>query len=701
MTPHRRTWFAASVAAAVFAIGGSLVASAPADTDSKSVPLQPVGAVADFPEWVASVAFSPDGKRLAAGSYESVRIIDAASRKAIASIPCKGFARALAYSPDGKTLVVGGYQTLEVFDAASREKVSELKGHRGYVTGAAFSPDGALLATSSEDETARIWSVADGKEAAVLKGHSYPVQGIAFSPDGKFVATAAGDETRRTRAGEVKLWDAATGQEVRTFPEHERAALSVAFSPDGRHLVSGGADEKANVYEVETGKALGYFGGHARPVNAVQVLAEGDRVVSVGGGGAQEGYLVKVWSLEEGEDLATGEMHKGRVTSLALSPDGKTLATGGHDKAVFFWDFAAFAPKASEQVAQADAQAETETPRAEDAEQPATEIRVGIIGLDTSHAIAFAKQLNVEPTEETKGVRVVCAYPKGSWDIESSVSRIPKYTEEVQAMGIEIVDSIDALLERVDAVLLETNDGRPHFEQALQVFKAGKPVFIDKPLAASLPDAIAIFMAAEQYGTPMFTTSSLRYAEGAQKARAGGFGEVLGVTSYSPCHLEKTHPEIFWYGMHGCEALYTAMGTGCETVVRTSTPDFDHIVGTWKGGRIGTFRGIRSGASGYGGTVFGKDSIGELGPYGGYQALVFDIVKFFRTKQPPVSKEETLELYTFMEAADESKRRGGVPVSMKEVYDVAEKMAKAKLAPAPAAGESRRPSSDSEGERGP
>ena len=123
-----------------------------------------------------------------------------------------------------------------------------------------------------------------------------------------------------------------------------------------------------------------------------------------------------------------------------------------------------------------------------------TPIKIGIIGLDTSHAPAFAKIFNTENVNPAfNGFRVVAAYPFGSKEIESSASRIPKYSEEVKGFGVQIVDSIQELLKLVDVVLLETNDGRLHKEQAFQVLKAGKPMFIDKPTAASLADVIAIY----------------------------------------------------------------------------------------------------------------------------------------------------------------------------------------------------------------
>ena len=187
--------------------------------------------------------------------------------------------------------------------------------------------------------------------------------------------------------------------------------------------------------------------------------------------------------------------------------------------------------------------------------------RVGIIGLDTSHSVAFTKTLNdPKAAPEFGGYKVVAAYPKGSKDIESSIKRIPGYTEEVQKYNVKIVDSIKKLLNEVDVVLLETNDGRLHLEQALQVFKAGKPTFIDKPIAASLADTMAIFEAAKKYKVPVFSASSLRYMTGAQEVVQGKIGKVLGAEAFSPMHLESTHPDLVWYGIHGVETLLYRYG---------------------------------------------------------------------------------------------------------------------------------------------
>jgi predicted dehydrogenase len=301
-------------------------------------------------------------------------------------------------------------------------------------------------------------------------------------------------------------------------------------------------------------------------------------------------------------------------------------------------------------------------------------IRVGIIGLDTSHSAAFTKELNKsEATDSGPRLRVVAAYPFGSRDIESSASRIPSITAEMKALDVEIVDSIADLLKRVDCVLLETNDGKLHLQQAMEVFASKKPVFIDKPVAASLADVLAIFQTAKSSGTPMFSSSSLRYGGNVQAIRNGLVGKVLGCDAFSPCALEPSHSDLYWYGIHGVESLFTCMGPGCESVTRVSTENFDVVTGKWSDGRIGTFRGIRSGTSGYGGTAFGDKGIVALEKFQGYKPLVLVISEFFRTKQPPVSAEETIEIYAFMEAAAESKRQGGIPISLESVIAKSQK----------------------------
>ncbi len=313
------------------------------------------------------------------------------------------------------------------------------------------------------------------------------------------------------------------------------------------------------------------------------------------------------------------------------------------------------------------------------AEEPSKTIRVGIIGLD-AHAVPFTQMLtDPKVPTELKCLKVVAAVPAYSPDIPFSAENIQKNIEQMRTMGVEIVETIEAMLPKVDAVLLLSIDGRKHLAQAKPVFAAKKPMFIDKPVAASLVDVVRIYDLAAKTGTPCFSNSSLRYSPGiAQMRNDPRVGRVLGCDAYSSnAPLEPSHPDLYYYGIHGCEILFTIMGPGCKTVTRVKSPTADFVAGLWDDGRVGTFRGILQGRTGFGATVFGEKGIAQAGPFEGYAPLLVEIAKFFQTGKPPFSVEQTLEIYAFMEAADESKRRGGQPVSVEEVLQQAQKAAQA------------------------
>ncbi|MDG2254031.1 MAG: Gfo/Idh/MocA family oxidoreductase [Opitutaceae bacterium] len=295
--------------------------------------------------------------------------------------------------------------------------------------------------------------------------------------------------------------------------------------------------------------------------------------------------------------------------------------------------------------------------------------RVGIIGLDTSHVTAFTGRFN-DPENENHvpGARVVAAFKGGSPDIPSSADRIDGFTRTLQEKyGVKLYDSIEEMCRNVDAVLLESVDGRPHLEQAIPVFKAGLPVFIDKPFAGTLKDAITIYNMAKQSGVPCWSSSSLRFYPGVVDVATAKKGELKGAISYGPAALDSRHPDFFWYGIHPTEALFTVLGPGVETVSRSFTPDNDVITGIWKDGKLGNVYGIRNSKTAYKVTAFGTEKIVEQKRGGDYTPMLREIVRFFRTGEAPVPLEETIEIYAFMEAADESKRRGGVPVSVKDI----------------------------------
>lgn len=300
---------------------------------------------------------------------------------------------------------------------------------------------------------------------------------------------------------------------------------------------------------------------------------------------------------------------------------------------------------------------------------PQQEIKVGVIGLSV-HSAAYTEIINSGASSpDFSGCRVVAIFhPAGNPDVEFSEKQLQSFTDTIKAHGVEFVSSIKELAKMVDAVMLLTNDGRPHLKEIIPVLKAGKPVYVDKPLAANLSDVLAIFKVAKKYKVPMFSCSPLRYVKEAQEIREGKVvGKVFGASAYGPAPLQKSHVDLFWDGIHAVESLYTVLGgTGCKTVSRTSTLDADVVVGSWTDGRIGVFRGIRKGKSGFGGTAFGDKGIASIGAFNGYRPLVVAIVNFFRTGIVPVSEEETIEIYAFMDAADESKRLGGVPVNLSD-----------------------------------
>ncbi len=309
------------------------------------------------------------------------------------------------------------------------------------------------------------------------------------------------------------------------------------------------------------------------------------------------------------------------------------------------------------------------------------ELRVGLIGLDTSHVTAFTSLLN-DPAhpDHVPGARVVAAFKGGSPDVEASASRVDKFTAELRdKWKIEIVDSIEAMLPKVDVVMIESVDARVHLAQARPVIAAKKPLFIDKPMAASTKDAAEIVRLAKAAGVPIFSASSRRYVEDVLMLQSdASVGAVMGAATYGPATIEPHHPDLFWYGVHAVETLYQLMGPGCVSVSRTHTDGTDVVVGTWADGRVGVVRGLRAGKySSYGHTVFGANAVvsatsdmplpGGSKRRTGYYGLVSRIIEFYKTGKAPVTPEETVETLAFMEAADLSKARNGAAVKLSDV----------------------------------
>jgi len=311
------------------------------------------------------------------------------------------------------------------------------------------------------------------------------------------------------------------------------------------------------------------------------------------------------------------------------------------------------------------------------AESPTSDkpFRIGMIGLDTSHVVAFTEIFHTAKAPDVLSrFRVVGAYKGGSPDIpKESTDRIPGHTKTLQdKYGVTIYDSIEELCRNVDGIMLESVDGRPHLAQAKPVIQARLPLFIDKPMAASLRDVIEIFRLAEQAGVPCWSSSSLRFdSEVVGMADKIRDKKVKKVIAWSPCHHEKHHPDLFWYGVHGVEILFTLMGTGCKTVVRKEGTDI--VTGTWGDGRIGVFDPTRKG---YGMEIVLEDGTLSAPVKGDfYRQQMHAVAEFFQTRKAPVDPQTTIEIFAFMEAADESKRQGWNQVSVADV------IAKAKAGP--------------------
>jgi len=301
----------------------------------------------------------------------------------------------------------------------------------------------------------------------------------------------------------------------------------------------------------------------------------------------------------------------------------------------------------------------------------AQDLKVGIIGLDTSHAVQFAELLN-DPgrKDHVNGAVIVAAFKGGSPTVADSADRIERFMQEVTTKyNVKLVPTITDLVQQVDAVMLLSVDGRQHLDQVRPVFAAKKRVFIDKPLAGSLRDGREILKLSRQAGVPFFSCSSERYTKALQDLKHDAtIGRIEGAFTFGPSPIETYLPDLFWYGIHSVEALYELMGPGCQRVARAHTDGEDSVVGTWKDGRIGEIRGLRSSPRQYGAVVFGAKRIAVSGtPDGSYRPVVQEIVKFCQTGQAPVNPAESLEVLAFMEAADRSKERNGAPIALEAI----------------------------------
>lgn len=297
-----------------------------------------------------------------------------------------------------------------------------------------------------------------------------------------------------------------------------------------------------------------------------------------------------------------------------------------------------------------------------------TTLKVGMIGLDTSHCEAFTSLLNNKDNQfHVPGAEVVAAVPGGSKTFSSSYNRVEGITATLkEKFNLKMFDSIDEMGQGMDAFLLESVDGAQHLEQFKQLVKFGKPVFIDKPFACNYEDAKAIIKLAEENNVPIMTASAIRYAKGIADLVEEG-EKVESCEAFGPMAILDDYRDYFWYGIHSAEVLFSIMGSGCKSVKTVFTDKIDVITGIWDDGKIGTLRGNRIGANTFGCTTFSEKGTkfaladGSI-PY--YALLMKQIISFIQTGKSPIPIQESLEIIGFLEAASQSRANGGKEVEL-------------------------------------
>ena len=295
---------------------------------------------------------------------------------------------------------------------------------------------------------------------------------------------------------------------------------------------------------------------------------------------------------------------------------------------------------------------------------PPIDLRVGLLGLDMSHAVEFTRRLN-DPShaEYVRGAKVVCGWPGGSNDFELSWSRVEKFTAEVRDRhGVAILDSPEAVAEQVDLILITAADGRVHRELFERVLKFRRPMFIEKPMAMSSGDAREMFRLAAEANVVAMSCSTARFGEVLHAALRRDLGTIIGCDVFGPMPEEPTQPGLLWYGVHSIEVINVIMGRGCREVRAYRNDDADVMTAVWNDGRIATFRGLRKGEWKFGVTIHREKGFQfvDLLHNSWFKPTIELMLRDLPQGKSPVDPADTLEILAIIEAANASRPAGGV-----------------------------------------